>query len=105
MSGAFTFRENKHPGACAYCTRRVAKAAGTIWQDAGAWLVAHTECLSKAHAEGRAPDVADPSSTSTARLKAAREIMRTVRMDAPQDSLDAAWAQLVALVHGEAVPF
>ncbi len=113
----FNFITNKHPGACAYCTKRVGKGDG-IWLD-GVWHVAHSECLSGAFAKGRGPDVADPASTPARALKAAREIMRTVRMDMSGTELDAAWAALCALVEqhasqprtcrayleGEAVPF
>lgn len=97
----FNFVANKHPGICAYCTRRVQRQAGCIWLDGGVWHVAHSECVHEAIRDGRGPEVADPKAGVAPRLKQAREIMRTVRMDAPAGELERAWAALVDLVQGQ----
>ena len=103
---------NKYPGACHYCGRRVQRGAGTVWQrEPRVWTTAHLECVTGAIADGCGPVACSSAETRAAMgmgpvrdtrgpgalLKAAREVLKTVRLDSPADDVEGAVNQLRAL--------
>lgn len=103
---------NKYPGSCHYCGRRVQRGVGTVWQrEPRVWTTAHLECVTAAIADGCGPVACSSAETRAAMglgpardtrgpgalLKAAREVLKTVRLDSPDDDVEGAVNQLRAL--------
>ena len=111
IAGTF---QNKYPGACFFCTRRVKAGEGAAWKDAtlGGFTQAHENCLVEALAAGQGPRIVPvgervaPTGNAPGGnawvVKRVREVLKNVRLDtATSVELAHAVAQLRHVVMGQ----